>query len=217
MSTALQAVFGRATPRRAEYEDYWGSIAALDQDSYFRRWLFAFCSVHTTWKYNVAAYEAIKNFREWQHDKEELRKRLIKSRAGIFNNRAEWIWKFKDDFFTYPEFYERRFGERWPIFRNRLAARISGLGMAKTSFALELAFPLEAQITCLDTHMLQLYERTFSTGPVSGAAYRDYIHTEADWLARSEALDMPPFIARQMWWDEKQGKTDSKYWSYVFE
>ena len=38
------------------YKQYWESVKPLTQDDIFRRWLFAFCSVHTTWEGNIRGY-----------------------------------------------------------------------------------------------------------------------------------------------------------------
>ena len=44
------------------YKDYWQSIAPENDSEFFRRWLFAFMSVHTSWKLNMLGYKAIKDW-----------------------------------------------------------------------------------------------------------------------------------------------------------
>lgn len=89
---------------------------------------------------------------------------------------------------------------------------VTGLGPAKVSFALEMAFPLEAEVLCLDVHMLRLYGKKTQDLRVG-----EYQRMEADWVARSRAVDMPPYIVKQMHWDRLQGRPDSRYWSHVLE
>jgi hypothetical protein len=58
------------------YKDYWESVRPKNHDDIFRRYLFSFMSVHTTWKSNVSGYNAIKNFNDWMDDKETLERKL---------------------------------------------------------------------------------------------------------------------------------------------
>ena len=44
------------------YKDYWESVAPQTDGDRFRRYLFAYCSVHTSWQGNCRGYEAIKNY-----------------------------------------------------------------------------------------------------------------------------------------------------------
>jgi hypothetical protein len=58
------------------YKDYWESVRPKNNDDIFRRYLFAYCSVHTTWQGNVKGYNAIKNFHEWVGSKDMLLEKL---------------------------------------------------------------------------------------------------------------------------------------------
>ena len=74
------------------------------------------------------------------------------------NNRTNYIGKFSDAFWGNPSDYlARNTDEGWTEWRDRLAKGILGLGKAKTSFAIEMMFPLEAQVVCMDTHLFQAY------------------------------------------------------------
>lgn len=217
MTPEVAAVFNELHqdfPGRDDYSNYWSGVAAQDDNEYFRRWLFAFCSVHTTWKSNVNAYNAIKDFKVWMTDKEELRRLLICSRAGMHNNRTKYIWAFKEDFWADPTVYYRGLHEPWSNARNRLEQRVAGLGLAKTTFALEMAFPLEVKLTCLDVHMLRLYGVERRNGRQT---QQQYEQIETDWVGRSEALGVSPYVARCAYWDKKQGYKDSRYWSHCLE
>ena len=72
-----------AVPNFVAVEDYFGSISKPDVDRHielwsklvpndectiFRRYLFAFLSVHTTWENNVNAYKLIQDYDQWIND-----------------------------------------------------------------------------------------------------------------------------------------------------
>lgn len=195
------------------YVNYWDGLTARTPAQLFRRFLFAYCSVHTTWEGNVNGYRAIENFEAWKGDKPSLRGALLRSGVGLHNNRAEWIDQFSEDFWSDPSRFTRQVRESWPAYRDRLEAAITGLGPAKVSFALELAFPLEAEVLCLDVHMLRLYGVRDQSKLKAG----QYQRLEADWVARARAIELPSYIVKQIHWDRVQGKPDSRYWSHVLE
>ena len=47
------------------YTHYWAELKPQTQVAAFKRYLFAFMSVHTTWKNNCKGYNAIKQFNKW--------------------------------------------------------------------------------------------------------------------------------------------------------
>jgi thermostable 8-oxoguanine DNA glycosylase len=194
-----------------DYVGYWESIAPATDSEIFQRWLFAFMSVHTSWKANVTGYLAIKDYTEWLYDFDELYKRLVACRVGMQNNRLKYISEFSQKFWNNPENYKKGALESWSEFRNRLMADTTGLGKAKTSFALELCYPNQAKVVCLDTHMFQAYDLDQT------ADARRYYDVEKHWVEMSSMWNIPPYIARCIYWDLKQGYTDSRYWSFVFE
>lgn len=194
------------------YVDYWDGLTARTDSELFRRFLFAYCSVHTTWEGNINGYNAIKDFEAWRAPREGLRTRLVRSGVGLHNNRAKWIGDFSDAFWADPGAHRRGVRESWSSYRDRLEAGITGLGPAKTSFALELAFPLEAEVLCLDIHMLRMYGKKDQNLKVG-----EYQRYEHDWLGRCRAVGLPSFVVKQIHWDALQGRPDSRYWSHVLE
>ena len=69
------------------YKDYWESVAPQTDGDIFRRYLFAYCSVHTSWQGNCRGYNAIKNYEEfaayliaWK-DQDPQVKKLLKMTA----------------------------------------------------------------------------------------------------------------------------------------
>lgn len=193
------------------YCEYWDSIKPKTISDVFRRWLFAFMSVHTSWKANVEGYVAIKDWWEWYGNDKKLLKAIEDSRVGMQNNRLRYISKFAKEFWENGDLYEKNDNETWTQYRNRLEEVTLGLGPAKTSFSLEMCFPTEAYVACLDTHLFQVY------GLDQSRDLRRYEEIEAHWLDMSRMWNVPPYIARCIYWDEKQKREDSRYWSYVFE
>jgi len=217
MNTPLiENIFSSMTSSQIDtYSDYWNSIKPETDEDIFRRWLFAYTSIHTTWEGNVRGYNAIKDFDKWSDDKETLRQLLIDARCGMFNVRTEYIWNFMQDFMSNTSDFHRGTEETWTAYRDRLNNRLKGIGITKVSFTLEMCFPNEAEVVCLDTHMMQLYGMKEVRN--SGALKKVYENNEQDWINRSKNVNTAPYIARCMFWDAKQGHTDSRYWSYVLE
>lgn len=213
MTPAVRSAFeGYSNSDAVRYVSYWDDVAAKTDEDVFRRFLFAFMSVHTTWEINVKGYEAIRDYHPGRWTAEALRDALRRSGAGLHNNRARWIGDFGHQYWADPASYRRGVREPWAGYRDRLEQRITGLGPAKVSFALELAFPIDAQVLCLDVHMLRMYGK-------KGQSMRknEYERYESDWVGRANAVELPPFVVKQIAWDRQQGKSDSRYWSKVFE
>jgi thermostable 8-oxoguanine DNA glycosylase len=194
----------------ARYTDYWSSVAPSTEEDHFLRWVFAFMSVHTSWKSNVNGYNALKNWREWQNDQVALLNKLKHSGVGLHNNRAKFVSKFSEKFWANTSHYTTA-PTAWRSHRDSLVKNTLGLGRAKVSFSLEMAHPLSAEVVCMDTHMFQAY----SLDQVSDEKH--YEHIEAHWINMCNAYDVPCYIARCLYWDRKQNKEDSRYWSYVLE
>lgn len=213
MTPTVEAAFRDISNSEAvRYVDYWDGLTARTDAQLFRRFLFAFMSVHTTWEVNVRGYQAIEEFKSWAGSHAGLRTRLVSSGVGLHNNRAKWIDAFTGDFWSNPVLYRREARESWPAYRDRLERGITGLGPAKISFALELAYPLEAEVLCLDVHMLRAYGKKDQSLKVG-----EYERYEHDWVSRARAAGLPSYIVKQVHWDRLQGRPDSRYWSYVLE
>lgn len=196
------------------YTEYWESIKPVTVDDFFRRYLFAFTSVHTTWESNVRGYLAIKGL-EWKENKENLLSRLVWAKCGMYRNRTNYIWDFKEKFYANPEKFCTLQSD-WRTHRNDLVDNIKGLGITKVSFALEMCFPREAMVSCIDTHGLQLYgieAKSFSTK----LGLATYEKAEDNWIDSSVDRGCSPTVSRAIYWDRKQNQPDSRYWSFVLE
>jgi len=193
------------------YTDYWNSIAPKNDSEMLQRWLFAFMSVHTSWKANITGYMAIKQWWLWLNKWDNLLDSIQNSRVGMHNVRVKFISEFVYKFWENPSAYKKAAGESWVDFRNRLKRITLGLGPAKTSFAVEMCYPTQAKLVCLDTHMFQAY------GLDQTKDAKQYEKIERHWLDMCNMWQIPPYVARCIYWDVKQGYTDSRYWSHVLE
>ncbi len=193
---------------REAYLAHWSRIAPNDYLETFERWLFAFCSVHTTWTSNVKGFQAIRSWLRWYQDADELKRQLKKSGVGLHENRTKFIGAFCADYWNSPATFYRSGAEAWVNYRDRLVDRILGLGLAKVSFALELIYPCQAEVACFDTHMFQFYG-------LDQRKHRKYYHQlERHWVDLCNWHRIPSAVARAIYWDRKQGKKDSGYWTH---
>lgn len=194
-----------------KYKEYWAGVTPENDSQLFQRWLFSFMSVHTSWKANVVGYLAIKDWWHWLNKWDSLLETIDSSRVGMQNNRVKYLAAFSQNFWKNPSLYRKKSNESWRSMRNRLKQSTLGLGPAKTSFALEMCYPNEAKITCLDTHMFKAY------GLDQVKDLKQYEEIENHWVDMCNMWNIPPYVARCLYWDTKQGYQDSRYWSHVFE
>lgn len=208
----VESFFDSITEKEKTFQfNYWNHLSPINDSEKFQRWLFAFMSVHTSWERNIIAYNNIKDWWNWMNRWEVLEQKLIESRVGMQNNRTRFVKEFTIKFWSNPSYYEKASGETWTMFRNRLVEDIRGLGMAKTSFALEMIYPTDAKVVCFDTHLFQAY------GLSQKRNHKLYTRLEDHWIYNSRTKELPPYIARCIYWDRKQEKSDSRYWSHVLE
>lgn len=212
-------IFFETFPRDkvVKYKEYWESVRPQNNDDIFRRYLFAYCSVHTTWKGNCAGYNAIKNFNEWIDDKDTLREKLHKSGVGLHNNRTNYIWDFSEKFWANPKDFYLTTKKYHVKKRDSIVSKISGIGLAKVSFALEMIHPNEARVLCGDVHQLRLYDMETLKYNKSRSGTDLYKKMERHWMVNCGKLGVPSYIARSIYWDDLQKKEDSRYWSFVLE
>ena len=199
------------------YKEYWESVRPQNTSDIFRRYLFAYCSVHTTFQGNVKGYQAIKNFDEWIDDKDILQDKLHKSGVGLHNNRTKYIWDFKDKFWSNPKDFYFTTKKGHVKKRDAIVNKINGIGLAKVSFALEMIHPNEARVLCGDVHQLRLYDMEKLKYNKSKSGTNTYKKMESHWIINCGKLKVPSYIARSIYWDDLQKQTDSRYWSYVLE
>ncbi len=193
------------------YKEYFQKfIRPKDKMGVYNRFLFAFCSVHTTWQRNVIGYNNIKN--EYHTDLRSLKPKILKAGIGLTNNRSKFIKEFTLKYTKNPTFYTKRRNESWQGYADRLQKDIKGLGHAKTRFAIELIYPNSAKVCCVDTHIIQWAKQ--NPNKMNKTMYNKI---EMGWLNHSKKQGINPVEARWKWWDKNQGYSDSRYWSKCLE
>ena len=197
----------------AKKTEYWDSLTIKNHFECFQRWVFAICSVHTTWEMNVKGYNFLMSDLSWTISKKRLEEVVHASGLGMHTRRIKGLWQLVEGFRDNPkEFYKKEL-ETWVEARNRLVGRIYGLGYAKTTFALTLSFPTQAQLVCLDVHILRFmgYDRDGTPNK------QFYLDMEQKWLETCAKYKVNPAVAREMYWDRVQNKRSPRYWSYCLE
>jgi thermostable 8-oxoguanine DNA glycosylase len=219
MSRSKADVFFSTFPKDkvVAYREYWESVRPQNVEDIFRRYLFAYCSVHTTWKGNCAGYNAIKDFDEWIDNEELLKDKLHKSGVGLHNNRTKYIWDFATKFWANPKDFYFTTKKGHVKKRDAIVNKISGIGLAKVSFALEMIHPNEARVLCGDVHQLRLYDMETLKYNKSKSGTNLYKKMERHWMVNCGKQKIPSYIARCLYWDNLQKKEDSRYWSFVLE
>jgi len=201
---ATEFVAGLCASRVESYCNYWHELRPRSEEDRLRRWVFAVSSVHTTWKANVTLYRELKDL-SWIQNPLDIENRIKRSGAGLHTMRARSL----QDLVVHRGDLEVN-RSSWATRRDELSNKIFGLGFAKTSFALEMIYPLEADVLCADTHVLQLYGHN-----------PNHSHTTADvmtecehhWVTSCRSRGFPPAIVRHIFWDIKQNKSDCSYWA----
>jgi len=212
MNNEIEKIFEtvKDDPQVETYTNYVKSIAPKTSNEVFWRFIFAFLSIHSTYKSNLRGYMMLRNPGAWS-TYQTLRDALVASSCGMHNQRARFLWKFREEFFrgqysdlTLEPGLQRR--------RNILVDKLLGIGMAKVSFALEMSFPTQSSIVCLDVHHLRLYGKD-----PNKLTKKDYMECEDDWCKRSRAVGVAPFVVRNIFWDRLKKQPSPRFWSYVFE
>ncbi len=215
-SKNLDRFFDKLTLKIVKTEtDYWDNLKIDSHAECFKRWVFAIMSVHTTWESNVRGYEYATRDMSWTLDKDVLAKMVTDARVGINKRRNIGLWQLVEKFREDPNQFYKQDDETWQECRNRLIGSIYGLGNAKTTYAIALSNPTEAQLCCLDVHLLRFMGHDLSNGHASNL--KVYQAMENEWLARCNKCGVAPNVAREIYWNKVQGRRNSRYWSYCLE
>jgi thermostable 8-oxoguanine DNA glycosylase len=198
--------------RIKSYQNYWDSLRPKTEADFIRVWLFAFMSIHTTWESNVRGYEALKDLK-WMNNKKLLREKLVECKAGLYNMRTDRLWKFRNQWMEDSSQFYKKTDETWQDYRDRLTDNVYGIGLAKTSFVIEMAYP-NADICCLDVHILRYLGKEQENGALNKKTYRI---RENYWIDQCRQRGYAPAMVRHYYWDDMKGYNDTRYWSYVLE
>jgi endonuclease III len=176
----------------------------------FNRFLFSFCSVHTTWQNNMKGYLVLKD--TIFNNENKIPELLSKSSLGLITTRTKALTKFTKRFKENHKQFLKKRNETWQEYATRLEKTTYGLGFAKTRFAIELLYPNSAKVCCVDTHVIQLHKQ--NPKKMNKTLYKKI---EQGHLQRARLKKKSPVELRWEFWDKKQGYKDCRYWTKVFE
>lgn len=208
-----EAVIESLSPHTVKrYLTYWNKIKPKDWFQYYLRWVFAYTSVRTQWKQNVRLYQSVKNLGT-DYKFPDLYRTVSSTYGGMVEVRTKGIWNFYDQYLNHQSIWWKNDNETFVECRDRLMKKTFGLGITKVSFVMEMCYPKECTVVCLDTHLRKLYGIAVDDS-FNGTTYRK---VEQHWVECCNARNIPCSIARHIYWDRLHNKTNTRYWSYVFE
>lgn len=196
----------------ALYLQYWGRMVPRNHKEYYHLWLFAFMSIRTRWETNVELYKELRKLPP-DFSSRQVRGVMNRLRGGLTDMRVIGISRFRRDFWRNPQEWYVQPGEDFADARDRLVDKTYGLGLAKTAFVLEMAYPRTCQVVCVDTHIKQLYGLE-AENSINDRLYR---RMERHWLGVCAERGLASAQVRNIYWDELRGEPSTRYWSYCLE
>lgn len=193
---------------KTRYLNDWQSITPKSNQQHINRYRFAYCTVHTSWANSVDQYNAIKRTNE-NTSYNSLHRMLKNSAGGMYQIKATGINNLQSMWINNRKMFNPD-KNNWQSWRTKLSKNLKRLGLAKTSFAIEMIRPLDAQIICIDRHMF----KAFGWENVDkSCSYNQYKYYEDYWCELSNSYKIPPVISRNIFWDKIQNQTSSMYWA----
>ncbi len=191
------------------YKKYFNEIKPKNEMDIYNRFIFTFCSIHTTWNSNVKGYNLLKD--KYWTNKKELTTVMKTSGLGLNTTRTKGIYDFTKKFMKHPEFYKRKKWEKWDVYEKRIIDNTYFLGLAKGAFVIELLYPNTAKVVCTDVHVLRIAKQP------STASKSIHMKVKRGFMNHAKQHNMNPVEMRWRMWDKIQSQKDSRYWAYVFE
>lgn len=207
-----------------KYTKYWKLLKPITHQQISNCFIFAFLSIRTTWRKNVHGFElwgndkiinivkAVHNTPDEDPTKEAkvrtLNAMVAALQTGLQGQKLSSVQSFleltKDDFNAVL----KKEDESWDTYRNRISDAIRYLGITKSSFAIELLYPDEAGVVCIDTRMVNMFGyKGMHLGP------KKYREIEKEWVAYSETRGVAPAIARHIVWSRESPSGNCTDWS----
>jgi len=181
------------------------SIAPVSPAEFFRRWLFAYVSVHVDPLEAIRSYEELRDL-GWLNNPAKLREVL-------HNGCENRVLAFAAAFWREPkQFYGKR-GQSWTDYRDWLREHIPGLGLAWTSLVVEMVWPTQAKVVYLDGNLLQLYGRS-GTCDLPTATYCEL---ERHWVTTCRQYQLAPPVVGAMYRGTLTIQQNSVNWTGIFE
>jgi endonuclease III len=177
----------------------------------YDRYLFALLSRHCALARTVRAFQLLRGRSPDAEagvnllDVTGLAAALRDGRIGFHHTWPAQIAAFTRAYQEDPRRFLPASGEPFSDARDRIAGAVTGLGPAKTSFALGLISPFEATVCCIDTHIARLLAPLMGCSPAR--VVRCY--TEAESLLQEVAATagLPLVLAHWILWDHQRHGT----------
>ncbi len=165
---------------------------------------FAIISAHTLFAKSISGFLATRGLEDMQ----SIGNALYHHGVTAPGNKAAYILGLRDMVLygdtPLPE----------PCYQEyRKAVKLPGLGYCKLSFGACLIAPFDANIVCLDTHILQLYLGYMPSRKEVARHYTkldSYASIEGQLLSEANEVGLAPFAYQWAVWDYKRAKVDHK-------
>lgn len=207
-----------------QYNQYWDILKPTTDEQFQNCLVFAFLSIRTTWRMNVAGFntwgngkiisivQAVNNTPDSDPTKPAkvaaLNAMIEALQTGLQLRKITSVKSFVALLEEDKEFFKKKETETWRKYRDRLAASIDWLGITKASFAIELMYPDTSEVICLDSRMMKLLG-------LKGlhASSSKYKKIEAEWLAACKEKGVAPAIARHIVWSRESPSGNCTDWA----
>lgn len=214
----METLLTRAARRKAlveSYREYWDRLRPRTSEEHMNVWVFSVMSYLNTWQNNVSSYRYLcgLGYPLTRFGRDGLLDHVKRAGCGIYDRRSQSLVAVDELMWSRPSVLKPYAGEGLRDYRDRLRAYVPGLGLAKLSFVVEMAYPESCDVVCADRHVLRAY------GLRDGASVSDgmYVKLETHWVSTCRRLGLPAPIARHILWDQLRGEWSTRYWSYVLE
>lgn len=216
-----------------QYNKYWEVLKPKDEVQFHNCFVFSFLSIRTTWQKNVHGFELWGNNKildivqavmdtpdddpakpakievmEAAADALQtgLQVKKILSVKSYLKNcyRTDLI----DGVPVKAYDFKKKEDESWDKYRSRITKAIDHLGITKASFAIELMYPFESELICLDSRMLKMMKlEKMKLGK------RDYKNIEKLWKDECTRKGVSPAIARHIVWSRDNPGGNCTTWA----
>jgi endonuclease III len=214
LATSVPQLAAIARAHAEEYRRFGAGIAPAAPPAphaVYERYLFALLSRHCALERTVRAFQLLRGRCPDVEaevnllDVTCLAAALREGRIGFHRTWPVQIAAFTRAYREDPTRFLPACGEPFADARDRIAGAVTGLGPAKTSFALGLIYPFEATVCCIDTHIARMLAPLMGCSP----AHVPRHYTEAEALLRevAAAAGLPLVLTHWILWDHQRHGT----------
>lgn len=192
-----------ADKNRQRYLDWCGGVECSPYDD-IDKLEFAIISAHTLFGKSINGFLATRDL----DSVVDIGNALYETGVTAPGNKAAWVCQLREDVLEcrvdIPSLSFKAYRE---------SHKIDGLGYCKLSFGCCLIAPMESDVVCLDTHILQVYMcRMPSKAEVSRhyAKLAMYESVESQLVTEADTVGLPAFAYQWAVWDWKRARVDCK-------